>query len=139
MEYRSSEKDNRFTKDVGPNYIRLSCYNPFKFAYVYVDKSFYQADSIFIKNKMHVSFQDTFVKNDIDCVIVFVKIKKKNQDVFIRCMKTLYRQFSNDPSYNQICDYLNQLASFDDKQNFEAITVTPVNDTNSTSISAFLF
>lgn len=73
-----------------PNYIYLKPSNLSRYRrYMYVDCKNYLADDLFIKNKIMVKFEGDFTKDDSDYIFVYCKVKKKDQDKFIKTLGEL--------------------------------------------------
>lgn len=72
------------------NYICLTSSKLSKYKqYMYVDCKNYLADDLFIKNKIIVKFEGDFIKDDSDYIFVYCKIKKEDQNKFIKTLGEL--------------------------------------------------
>lgn len=87
------------------------CYKRFMgIGYMYIDaciNDHYIADSIFIKNKVPIKFEETFESADSDYCICFCKIKRKYKEIMEKSFEELknkmwlmgfldYENFCND-------------------------------------------
>lgn len=62
----------------------------FRFSYFcFIDVSEYLADSIFIKHKVRVWFQQEYRKEGTDYIAIFCKVRKKDRADFLNAMKEL--------------------------------------------------
>ena len=64
------------------NYWRMRAFSIFSVPYAYVDHSSYQADGLFVQNKVRVKFKGEFVKAESPYCIVFCKVRKKDAERF---------------------------------------------------------
>ena len=72
------------------NYIYLRSSNlSSRKKYMYIDCKNYLADDLFIKNKITVKFESIFTKDDSDYVFVYCKVKKNDQNKFIKTLGEL--------------------------------------------------
>ena len=89
------------------NYIYLKSSNLSRYEqYVYVDCKDYLADDLFIKNEITVKFEGDFIKDDSDYVFVNCKIKKKDQDKFIKTLGELKNKMliMGHSDYESFCE-----------------------------------
>lgn len=70
-------------------YKKLRCFNPFSVQYMYLDHKDFLADQLFTSEKVHVRFGREMVKEGSDYVIVFCKIRKKDEERFLRALDRL--------------------------------------------------
>lgn len=71
------------------NYLKIAYLSLVNDRYMYIDKKEYKADQIFINNELNVKFGDEFRKDDSDFCFVFVKVRKKDKEKFVKSMNTL--------------------------------------------------
>ena len=71
------------------NFVQMRCYNPFRFAYVFIDTGDHLADQVFINNKVRVKFLHEFVLQGAKYHILMCKIRKKDERNFILSMEQL--------------------------------------------------
>lgn len=80
----------------------------FKITYVYLDTRPYASDQIFINHRIKVSFKKEMRNiNDKEDKyrLVFCKIKKEDEEVFLECMEELYNKMllREDTYYAYTC------------------------------------
>lgn len=73
------------------NYIKLHNPIPWRETYIYLDLPRYQADKIFVKNKIKVNFKSEFIRPNDKYLIVVCTFAKKDHDKFIEAMEELKR------------------------------------------------
>ena len=71
------------------NYWRMKNFSIFSVSYVYVDHSSYQADQLFVQNKVRVKFKGEFAKAESSYRIVFCKVMKKDVERFEEALDKL--------------------------------------------------
>jgi len=95
--------------DDGKNYIRLKTYNPFKVKYLYIDSANYDADAIFINNKVRVNFLEHYAHPDYDKLqVIICSIWRYQESIFRKCLDDLYNKLLilGYNSYDDMCEYL---------------------------------
>jgi hypothetical protein len=77
-----------------------------KILFVYIDHEQYYADDLFIKNNLNVKIKNEMKHPELDYRIIFVKVPKKQKDLFIKCMEELNNKIllSGCNDYNNICN-----------------------------------
>lgn len=103
------------------NYLKIKSFSLFKTSYVYVDVADnYQADQIFVREKLHVQFKKgEFRKDDSSYVIVCVKVSKKDTEKFEKCMELLANKMLLN-GYNDYPEFCEQLMKMMEKEEDEA-------------------
>lgn len=95
------------------NYIPLRSSKLSKYKqYMYVDCKDYLADDLFIKNEIVVKFESDFTKDNSDYIFVNCKIKKKNQDKFIKTLGELKNKMliMGHSDYESFCkEHINRI------------------------------
>lgn len=71
------------------NYWKMSDFSIFSVPYAYVDHSSYQADQLFVQNKVTMKFMGEMAKDDSPYCIVFCKVLKKDAERFEDAMGRL--------------------------------------------------
>lgn len=74
------------------NYLKLGNKNLFYYTYFYFDillKDYYYADRIFAKNNLKVKYIIDYEAPNTSIYAHIVKIKKKDEKLFLQCMKEL--------------------------------------------------
>ena len=94
------------------NYLELNYMSLLKKYYLYVDTDYYYADDFFIKNNVNVKFltkEINITKYNQRYNILFIKIPKQQEEIFIKCMNRLNDKLvsNNLEVYNEICEDLN--------------------------------
>ena len=64
------------------NYWRMKDFSIFSVLYAYVDHSSYQADRLFVQNKVRVKFKGEYTKEESPYCIVLCKVRKKDAERF---------------------------------------------------------
>ena len=64
------------------NYWRMRDFSLFSMSYAYVDHSSYQADQLFVQNKVRIKFKGECAKEESPYRIVFCKVIKKDAERF---------------------------------------------------------
>ena len=64
------------------NYWRMKGFSIFSVPYAYVDHSSYQADQLFVQNKVRMKFKGEYAKVESPYRIVFCKVIKKDAERF---------------------------------------------------------
>ena len=64
------------------NYWRMKDFSIFSVPYAYVDHSSYQADQLFVQNKVRMKFKGECAKTESPYRIVFCKVRKKDAEHF---------------------------------------------------------
>lgn len=64
------------------NYWRMKDFSIFSVPYAYVDHSSYQADQLFVQNKVRMKFTGEYAKAESPYRIVFCKVIKKDAERF---------------------------------------------------------
>ena len=64
------------------NYWRMKDFSLFSVLYAYVDHSSYQADRLFVQNKVRVKFKGEYAKEESPYCIVLCKVRKKDAERF---------------------------------------------------------
>ena len=64
------------------NYWRMRDFSIFSVPYAYVDHNSYQADLLFVHNKVRMKFKGEYVKAESPYCIVFCKVRKKDAERF---------------------------------------------------------
>ena len=64
------------------NYWRMKDFSIFSVPYAYVDHSSYQADQLFMQNKVRMKFKGEYAKEESPYRIVFCKVIKKDAERF---------------------------------------------------------
>ena len=85
------------------NYWRMKDFSLFSVHYAYVDHSSYQADQLFMQNKVRVKFKGEYAKEESPYRIVFCKVIKKDAEGFEEALDKLkskmlllgYRDYSD--------------------------------------------
>lgn len=71
------------------NYWRMGDFSIFSVPYAYVDHSSYQADGLFVQNKVRVKFKGEFAKAGSPYCFVFCKVRKKDTERFEEVLEKL--------------------------------------------------
>ena len=71
------------------NYWRMRDFSIFSVPYAYVDHSSYQADRLFVQNKVRMKFKGEYVKAESPYCIVFCKVRKKDAERFEEALNKL--------------------------------------------------
>jgi len=71
--------------------------------YAYFDAKDYMADSLFIKHKVTVEFQQEFCKDRTPYCVIVCRIRKKDEAAFLDALREL-------PAKMLLCGYLNYAA-----------------------------
>jgi hypothetical protein len=90
-------------------YLKLKTFPLFKARYVYLDAiDEYQADYIFVREKLHVTFYKEMRKDDISYAIIVVKVSKKDTEKFEKCMRILAKKMAlkGYDDYPEVCEYV---------------------------------
>lgn len=97
------------------NYYECSNKGINKTVFFYIDNDEYLADDFFIKNKLKIKFKDEMASNKNNYRILFVKVNKKQKDLFIDCMEQLHNKMilKGYRDYDEICDDI--MKKFKDK------------------------
>ena len=74
------------------NYWRMKDVSIFSVPYAYVDHSSYQADRLFVQNKVRVKFKGEMVRENSSYRIVFCKVLKKDTTKFEDALEKLKRK-----------------------------------------------
>ena len=85
------------------NYWRMKVCSIFSVPYAYVDHSSYQADRLFVQNKVRMKFKGEYAKAESPYCIVFCKVRKKDAERFEEALEKLknkmlllgYRDYSD--------------------------------------------
>ena len=64
------------------NYWRMKDFSIFSVPYAYVDHSSYQADRLFVQNKVRMKFREEYAKAESPYRIVLCKVRKKDTERF---------------------------------------------------------
>lgn len=74
--------------------------------YIYIDTQDYISNQIFIDNNICVDLINALANENTDYRIMFVKIKKNKENIFIKCMNELYDKILLDGhlDYIDVCD-----------------------------------
>ena len=93
------------------NYLELNYISLNKKYYLYIDTESYLADNFFIRNNVNIKF----LKKEINITkynqrynILFVKIPKQQEELFIECMNKLNDKMISLElvGYNEVCEDL---------------------------------
>lgn len=60
------------------NYWKMKCLSIFSVLYAYVDHSSYQADRLFVQDKVRIKYKREYAKEDSPYRIIFCKVGKKD-------------------------------------------------------------
>ena len=71
------------------NYWRMKDFSIFSVPYAYVDHSSYQADRLFVQNKVRMKFKGEYAKAESPYCIVFCKVRKKDAERFEEALEKL--------------------------------------------------
>ena len=71
------------------NYCRMKDFSLFSVLYAYVDHSSYQADRLFVQNKVRVKFKGEYAKEESPYCIVLCKVRKKDAERFEEALDRL--------------------------------------------------
>lgn len=71
------------------NYWRMKDFSLFSVHYAYVDHSSYQADRLFVQNKVRVKFKGEYTKEESPYCIVLCKVRKKDAERFEEALDRL--------------------------------------------------
>lgn len=71
------------------NYWRMGDFSIFSVPYAYVDHSSYQADRLFVQNKVRIKFKGECTKADSPYCIVFCKVRKRDVERFEEVLEKL--------------------------------------------------
>lgn len=71
------------------NYWRMKALSIFSVPYAYVDHSSYQADQLFVQNKVRMKFKGEYAKAESPYRIVFCKVIKKDAERFEEALDKL--------------------------------------------------
>ena len=71
------------------NYWRMRDFSIFSVPYAYVDHSSYQADQLFVQNKVRMKFKGEYAKAESPYRIVFCKVIKKDAERFEEALDKL--------------------------------------------------
>ncbi len=71
------------------NYWRMKDFSLFSVLYAYVDHSSYQADRLFVQNKVRVKFKGEYAKEESPYCIVLCKVRKKDAERFEEALDRL--------------------------------------------------
>lgn len=71
------------------NYWRMKDFSIFSVLYAYVDHSSYQADRLFVQNKVRVKFKGEYTKEESPYCIVLCKVRKKDAERFEEALDRL--------------------------------------------------
>ena len=71
------------------NYWRMKDFSIFSVPYAYVDHSSYQADQLFVQNKVRMKFKGECAKAESPYRIVFCKVRKKDAERFEEALEKL--------------------------------------------------
>lgn len=71
------------------NYWRMRDFSLFSVPYAYVDHSSYQADQLFVQNKVGMKFKGECAKADSPYRIVFCKVRKRDAERFEEALDKL--------------------------------------------------
>ena len=74
------------------NYWRMKDVSIFSVPYAYVDHSSYQADQLFVQNKVRMKFKGEMVREDSSYRIVFCKVLKRDITKFEEALEKLKRK-----------------------------------------------
>lgn len=71
------------------NYWRMKDFSIFSVLYAYVDHCSYQADRLFVQNKVRIKFKGECAKEEAPYRIVFCKVRKKDAERFEEALDKL--------------------------------------------------
>lgn len=71
------------------NYWRMKDFSIFSVPYAYVDHCSYQADQLFVQNKVRMKFKGEYAKEESPYRIVFCKVIKKDVERFEEALDKL--------------------------------------------------
>ena len=71
------------------NYWRMKDFSIFSVPYAYVDHSSYQADRLFVQNRVRMKFKGEYAKTESPYCIVFCKVRKKDTERFEEALEKL--------------------------------------------------
>lgn len=74
------------------NYWRMKDFSIFSVLYAYVDHSSYQADRLFVQNKVRVKFKGEYTKEESSYCIILCKVRKKDAERFEEALDRLKRK-----------------------------------------------
>lgn len=85
--------------------------SPLHYYYMYADTDAYIADSIFIKHQVRVYFSHEFMKPGANYVLVFCKIKKKDEVKFLAAIDELRKNMllTGHNDYESFCSEMREL------------------------------
>ena len=92
------------------NYLKLKECSLFFRYYIFVDVREYLADNLFIDEKVRVWFQKEYEKKDTCYIIIFCKIRKKDELRFLEALKKLENKMLLF-GYSDYMDFCNCLLS----------------------------
>ena len=89
------------------NYTKLKKFSPFFYSYVFLDTDKHMGSEMFQRYKMKVRFHSVYVKENNPYRYVFCKIKKKDEERFIKALGELEKnamilQYEEYPKYCEI-------------------------------------
>ena len=88
------------------NYWRMKNFSIFSVPYAYVDHSSYQADQLFVQNKVRMRFKGEMVKEDSPFHIVFCMVLKRDATKFEEALGKLNDKMLllGYTDYSKACD-----------------------------------
>ena len=93
------------------NYWRMKDFSIFSVPYAYVDHSSYQADQLFVQNKVRMKFKGEYAKAESPYCIILCKVRKKDAERFEEALgklksKMLLRGYRD---YLDICSEITKM------------------------------
>lgn len=91
------------------NYLELNYMSLNKKYYLYIDTDLYEADDFFIRNNLNIKFLNkeiNITKHNQRYNILFVKIPKVQEELFIECMNKLNEKLNELEGYKAVCEDL---------------------------------
>lgn len=88
------------------NYIKCDDWSLTKYSYMFIDTKDYLADQIFINHKLMVYFGQEMVEPESGYYMIFCKIHKKDESIFLQCMGELRNKMLilGNTDYIDFCD-----------------------------------
>lgn len=71
------------------NYWKLKRFSLLYYCYAYVDSTENLADQLFILHKVQVSFGKEFIKDGLRYKVIFCKVRKKDETLFLTALAEL--------------------------------------------------
>ncbi|MCB7319913.1 hypothetical protein LIZ87_14250 [Lacrimispora sp. 210928-DFI.3.58] len=90
------------------NYMKLRRWSLWQCCYVIVDVPEYLADSLFIQEQVRVSFGKEYSRKGSPYVLIFCRVRKKDEDRFLRALDRLEQKMllMGYTDYSEFCSRL---------------------------------